>query len=146
MSSSLPARAIFKKEIVVLLEKLRKERQEAAKGDKIKRSILTTLLGEVENIAKRNGNVIDDTLISNVAKKFVSANEETLAIRGSDTLIEENNILSEFILKQMTGDQIRAVIEQESLSTMKDIMSHLSANYKGLFNGKEANIIAREYI
>lgn len=130
----------------MLLEKLKKDRQAAAKDNKVKRSILTTLLGEVENISKRNGDGIDDTLISNVAKKFVSSNEETLAIKESDVLVEENKILSEFILKQMTADQIRAVIEKEGLSTMKDIMSHLSANYKGLFNGKEANLIAREYI
>tara|TARA_Y100001936_G_C16061787_1_gene664546 strand:+ start:671 stop:1063 length:393 start_codon:yes stop_codon:yes gene_type:complete len=130
----------------MLLEKLKKDRQAAAKDNKVKRSILTTLLGEVENISKRNGDGIDDTLISNVAKKFVSSNKETLAIKESDVLVEENKILSEFILEQMTVDQIRAVIEKEELSTMKDIMSHLSANYKGLFNGKEANLIAREYI
>jgi uncharacterized protein YqeY len=136
----------MKKEIDMLLAKLRAERLEAAKTNKIKRSILTTLLGEAETVSKKSGNEIDDFLLTKLAKGLIDSNKEVLAYKHSEKLVEENVILAEYIPEQMSEEKLRSIIQSSEKSDMKGIMQFLSANYKGEYDGRMANKIAREFI
>lgn len=130
----------------MLLAKLRAERLEAAKTNKIKRSILTTLLGEAETVSKKSGNEIDDFLLTKLAKGLIDSNKEVLAYKHSEKLVEENVILAEYIPEQMSEEKLRSIIQSSEKSDMKGIMQFLSANYKGEYDGRMANKIAREFI
>jgi uncharacterized protein YqeY len=118
----------------------------AKENNKVKRSILTTLLGECENLAKRNGDEINDDLVIKLSKKFINSNNESIAVKADDKLVKENAILEEFLPKQLSEEQIRVIISDSGQTTMGGIMGHLNRNHKGEFDGKTANKIAREYL
>lgn len=133
----------------MLVDKLRKERQDAAKTNKVKRKLLTTLLGEAENRAKLNNVEISDSLIQKLAKKFSEANEDILKLRPSEKLVEENAILKEYLPpqpRQMSDDEIRDAIIDSKRTSIKEIMVFLAENFKGQFDGKKASQIARDFI
>jgi uncharacterized protein YqeY len=131
----------------MLVEKLRSQRMLAAKeNNKVKRSILTTLLGECENLAKRNGDEINDDLIIKLSKKFINSNNESIAVKADDKLVKENAILEEYLPKQLSESEIRDAITDSNQTSMGGIMGYLNKLHKGKFDGKLANKIAREFI
>lgn len=133
-----------------MLNKLKEDRMQARKdGVKIKANILTTLVGEVETNLKRDANFDVIKLI----QKFVKNNEETLKSLGDidsnvdNVLKTEIQILTEYLPKQLTKDEIRVIILNISKDTNGNIgmiMKHFKENYSGQYDGRIVSTLVKD--
>jgi uncharacterized protein YqeY len=132
----------------MLIEKVRADRITAMKArNTVAKTVLTTLLGELEGAAKRNQTDITDDMIVKTCKKFVEANLEVIALDSNvEQLTEENVVLGEFIPKQLTEEELYAIIVALKPTNLGDVMKHLAANHRGLYNGKLAANVAHHVI
>ena len=133
--------------VMNLFEQLKADRVTARKAkDAISISILTTLVGELEGIAKRSGNEITDNSVIDICKKFIDNNLITLGFQvtteSADELMRENVVLSRYIPKQLTADELRSIIAASGISNKGLIMKHLKANYNGQYDGTVASKLA----
>lgn len=113
---------------------------------KIKKSIITTVIGELEQNSKRNQSEITDEKVIKACKKLIDANKESIEERHSDDLVKENEFLSVYIPKQLSEDELRQIITDSGAKNLGMAMGYLSKNHAGLFNGSLANKIAREML
>ena len=132
----------------MLAQAIRTARMTAMKErNTVAKTVLTTLLGELEGKAKRDGIEISDDMVISTCKKFISSNLEVIHNGGClDTLETENAILDGYIPKQLTEEEMYAIITALMPSNLGDIMQHLKNNYQGLYNGKMASNVARHII
>ena len=111
------------------------------------RTILTTLLGELEGAAKRDGTEITDDMVIKTCKKFVAGNLEVIALDNSvEQLTAENIILNGFIPKQLTEEELYAIIVELKPTNLGTVMQYLKNNYHGLYDGKLAANVAHHVI
>jgi len=111
------------------------------------RSILTTLLGELESIAKRDQVAVVDDLVIRTCKKFIVGNLETIKLGGDAEKLEgENVILRNFIPKQLNETELRAIIVAMNATNIGEIMQQLKASHDGEYDGKMASSIARDLL
>jgi len=117
-------------------------------------ALLTTVIGECEKIGKDAGNrlVTDDECLS-VIRKFVKNINETISYLKSEDerlpgLKVEKDILSGFLPAMLSEDEIRAeiiaMIRKNPDITFGGVMGSLSKNFKGLFDGRVAQSLAKE--
>lgn len=111
---------------------------------KIQKSVITTLLGELEQEAKRNGRDITDEHVVKACKKLIKSNNETMTARPSDVLVKENAFLEDYLPKQLSEEQLRKLISESGSTNIGQAMGYLNQNYKDQFDGKLASKIARE--
>ena len=108
------------------------------------RLILGTLLSELDRDDKikagdfRNPSNND---VIRVIKKMIESNK---LINSSESL-NENQLLEQFIPKQLTGDQIENIIKREHFQSIKDCMGFFKELYTGLYDGKVVSKIYKEY-
>ncbi len=132
----------------MLVERIRTERMAAMKArEMVAKTLLTTLLGELESAAKRTGADITDDIVIKACKKFIAGNNEVIeegAKVGSDcpNLKAENVILETFIPKQLTEDELYAIIVGLKADNLGTVMKHLKANHDGTYDGKLAVDVA----
>jgi len=92
------------------MEKLRTQRIQAMKNREVlKKNILGVALGECELAAARQGK-IEDTQVEKIIRKIISSNEEVLSHKDDEKLVKENQILEEFLPKQMTAVEVEAFL------------------------------------
>lgn len=144
-----------------LLEQIKKDQLVARKtNQKIKKELLTTLIGEIETLQKKNGTVD----VEAVLKKFKKNIDETMAaLVGSgmkanytamydsrfETAAIESQIIESYLPKQLSEEDLRIVIrDQVAAGAMNigQIMGHLKKNYPNQFDGKLASQLARQCI
>jgi len=132
----------------MLIDQIKTARMTAMKQkDTVTKTVLTTLLGELEGIAKRNGADVGDELVISTCKKFISANLETIHLGGNLEMLEiENAVLDNFIPKQLTEDELRAIIVDMKATNIGQIMKQLKLDHSGKFDGKMASTISREIL
>jgi len=132
----------------MLVDQIKTARMLAMKlRDAPARTILTTLLGELEGIAKRDQSDITDDMVIKTCKKFIVGNLETMKLGGDvEKLEDENVILKGFIPKQLSANELRVIIEDMKLNNLGQIMKQLKAEHDGEYDGKMASQIAREFI
>jgi uncharacterized protein YqeY len=131
-----------------LLEQIKKDRlaarKDRTKSGKIKATILTTLVGEIETLEK-SGKTVDTVA---VIKKFVKGIDETLKLGYNLQLETEKSILNEYLPTQMDEERIMAfvkpIVSADTVVTMGDIMGYFSKHFKGLYDGKLVSRLARE--
>ena len=123
----------------MLVDQVKASRMAAMRArNGVTRSILTTLLGELEGMAKRDQVEISDDMVIRTCKKFIIGNIETMKLGGSkDQLETENAILS---------DELRAIIVKMGIGDMGTIMKQLKAEHEGTYDGKMASEIARDQV
>lgn len=101
----------------------------------IEKTILTTLLGELDRKSKSpsNGDVIS------TIKKIMDSNLEI----NSEISIQENKILSKYMPKVLTNTEIDLIIENQikennftNIKDMGKIMKFFTENHTGEYNGK----------
>jgi len=129
----------------MLVDQLKADRMTAMKErNAVAKTILTTLLGELEGAAKRGNSDITDDMVIRTCKKFVAANLEVIAFNGNNVeqLAEENIVLDRFIPKQLTKDELYAIIEGLEADNLGTVMKHLKANHDGTYDGKLAANVA----
>ena len=135
-----------------MLKQVRAARMTAMKErNTVSKSILTTLLGELESIEKRlpAGIQLTDAQVIQTCKKFIESNTEVMKVGNIiqiTALAAENVVLETFIPKQLTEEELYAIIVALMPSKLGDIMQHLKNNYQGLYNGKLASNVANKII
>lgn len=108
----------------------------------VKLGILRVLKSEIQRneqsptgkIQLANGDIIK------LIKKLIEGIKETT------NNLEEISILEDYLPKQMTEHDIRAIISPMSFKHIGDVMKHFKTNYDGLYDGKALSLIAKEYI
>ena len=114
--------------------------------DTTTRTVLRTLVGEAQTRAKRDQVAVSDALLSKLIKDFVKNNKDSLALRDNPALEQENAILMRFLPQQMSDHDIRAAVAASGGTDIGSVMRYLSANHAGLYDGKQANVIARSML
>lgn len=132
----------------MLIEQVKAARMQAMKDrDYIAKTILTTLVGELEGMSKRDQCEITDDMVVRTCKKFVVGNNETMKLGGNvEQLTAENTVLDKFVPKQLSEDELRVIIADMRLNNLGEIMQQLKAEHSGNYDGKLASGIAREFI
>lgn len=103
-----------------MLEQLIRDKVKLAlqEKDEITKNILRVVIGEIDTLNGR-GKQVDDEQIHKILRKLVLSNEETIAAM-TKTLVQENNILNEFLPKLLDKKEILnhllAFIEQIKLA------------------------------
>lgn len=129
-----------------------KETALAARKARQKQNAITcsTILGELETIAKRTGEAITDEQLYKKIKKTIETNSDNLKLVKSESdkehIIKENNFLNDLLPKQLSEDEIRIILTELKPSNIGQAMKHLNTKYTGRFNGGIASKIARELI
>ena len=136
----------------MLIEQIRKDRIAAMKArNNVAKTLLTTLIGELEGAAKRQQTEITEEMVISACKKFIAGNDETIKLGGGnrgnqDVLEAENAILKNYLPKQLSEDELRAIIGAYNLDNIGAIMGKLKAEHAGLYDGGLASKIAREFL
>lgn len=102
--------------------------------DTAKISLLSTLIGEMQTVAKNIGIVeLSDIEANKIIQKFVKNLKETLSLLNSERHSEEIQncqtelaILEAYLPKQMSHDEIASYIQElrhAGMSTMKEFMA-----------------------
>ena len=126
---------------MLTLEKLKSLKQEH-RSNKLIYTLLSTIIGECEQISKNPSN---QEIIS-IMQKMHKDNSTTInecATAFPDKVFDlqkENDFISMYLPKALTEQELTALIGAQIASgkRMPDIMKYLSSNYKGQYDGKEA--------
>lgn len=112
------------------------------RNDKIIYNLLSTIIGECEQISKNPSN---DQIISIIQKMYKDNNITLQSLTDDrkeliDNLKKENDYLETFLPKQLSEDGLYALINSQiqSGNNMPKVMKYLSENYKGRYDGKMA--------
>ena len=101
------------------------------------RTLLGTVLGELDRISKTP----TDNECIQLIKKMIESNK---LINTTESLYE-NQLLEQFIPKQLTESQIESIIKREHFQSIKDCMGFFKELYTGLYDGKTVSRIYKEY-
>lgn len=143
---------------MTLLEKIKQDNIAARKAkNTVKSALLTTLVSEISNIGKNDGNreTTEPESIA-VVKKFIKGVDETLkALEFSSNprvlvAIEEKKILESYLPTQLSEIELTAVVDQ-IISTLADrspkqmgvVMKRLKEMHDGRYDGKIASGIIK---
>ena len=139
-----------------LLQQLKTDQLTARKQrEKIKATLLTTLISECVSIGKNDGNrETTDKEVIQVIKKFVKNIDETLSHCSDDDLLIECDILNSYLPSQLTEEEITQLVttflEQNIPNpTPKDmgrVMKFLNTNYFGQFDGKTVSQLVKNIL
>lgn len=140
----------------MLIDTIRKHRLEARKAQDLGTStILTTLVGEVEGQAKRTGDEISDELVFKTIKKFLVNIRETIKIveeKNTELSVlsqmrAEEAALERYLPKQLTADEIRAIITSLNAKHIGEVMKHFKSHFSNSeYDGRVASSIAKEVL
>lgn len=129
---------------MTLFEQILKDRQLArlAKDD-LKSTVLTVLAGEVERLKGKEE--ITDTRVVAIVKKMLADNEQVLLVTTQehirDVVKEEAEILTSYLPKQLTDQEIATIIASNDLNSIKEVMQFFKTNYAGQYDGKQVKEI-----
>lgn len=128
----------------MLFDKLKSDRILAMKAkDSSKNALLSTLVGEIENIAKSGKNVVaitDDVVIA-TTKKFIKNIEQTIELlnkanENTDKEMVELKILSVYMPKGLSEDETVVIVTEAisnlGITSIKDtgkLMGFMKKNY-----------------
>lgn len=140
----------------MLVDELKKAQMEALKlKDTLTRSVLQIVTGKAKlvEIEKRtkNESLTDDDVILVINKVIKELEEEILAFKNAGRLekVEElstqKDILSKYLPKQLTEEEIKEIINTLEDKSMPNIMKHFKQNYLGKCDMKLVNKLANEY-
>lgn len=96
-----------------LLKQLKAEQLFARQNkNKIKSSLFTTLIGEIETKTLRPSTILNDELVISTIKYFLKNINEALNLVGENIdLIQEKHYLEELLPKQMDSSELNTLIE-----------------------------------
>lgn len=144
----------------MLMQQLKADQLQARKNrSTLEATLLTTLIGEAANIGKNDGNrETTDQEVVQVVKKFIKGMDETLTVLYqrkdydvAESVELEKKILSNYLPKQLTGEQIMSYLTQaevhDSLAKNKGaMMKYLKDHFTGQYDGKLAAQIIDEML
>lgn len=138
-----------------LKEQLRTDLNQSRRDrDKLRTTVLTTLLSEVRNREIEVGHELSDPEVVGAVQSAVKRRKEAAeqfhaAGRGELAAQEEQEaaILQAYLPPQLGEDEVRALVREAVAAGAKDVggvMKAVMPRVKGQFDGKELNRIARE--
>jgi uncharacterized protein YqeY len=92
------------------------------------RTLLGTVLGELDRITKEPS----DEQCVQLIKKMIESNR----LMNTTESLYENQLLEQFIPKQLTEGQIEIIVRREGFKSIKDCMTFFKEQYAGLYNGQ----------
>lgn len=107
-------------------------------------SLLGVVLGELDRLPIPRGQEPTQDQIYAVIKKLYEAAKEMREMTPEAD--QEYMYLKDFIKQMMTEDELRKVISESGCKNMGEIMKFLKMNYNGTYDGKMANMIAKEVL
>ena len=107
-------------------------------------SLLGVILGELDRLPIPRGQEPTQDQIYAVIKKLYEAAKEMREMTPEAD--QEYMYLKDFIKQMMTEDELRKVISESGCKNMGEIMKFLKMNYNGTYDGKMANMIAKEVL
>jgi uncharacterized protein YqeY len=113
-------------------------------GDKFAVTVLSTLLGEMQNkIPKDATPEQQHTQATAIVKKFIEGVNENMAHRGSDhpALFRELAILEAFMPMQLKPEELQSIVATIVADVGKNkgaIMKALKTSYPNMYDGKKA--------
>lgn len=145
-----------------LIEKIKQDQVAARKARNSGKALaLTTLIGEAEAIGKTAGNrtPTDDEVVA-ILKKFIKNIDEVIRVADehrewdrSDAASTEKSILSVYLPKQLTVEELKSVIEgivfslgDNSPKAMGKVLGSLKQSHNGLYDGATASNIVKEIL
>lgn len=143
-----------------LIQTIKADQLQARKNkDTSRASLLTTLYSEAAMVGKNDGNrESTDAEVVAMVKKFIKNIDETISAVASSSdavamLHQEREILSVYLPKQLTEDELKALLTgmvsklpERSPKSMGMLMKALKAEYDGQYDGKSASTLARELL
>jgi uncharacterized protein YqeY len=138
-----------------LKERIRGEMNGARRErDKLRVTLLTTLLAEVRNREIELGRDATDDEVVEVVNRAVKRRQEAaeqMRAGGRDELAEkeelEARMLTAYLPEPLTEAQVRQLVRQArdtGADSLGAVMGRLMPQIKGRFDGREANRIVRE--
>lgn len=119
----------------------------------VKANLLSTLVGEIEMVAKNDGQrqVTDADCLAKV-KAFLKGVDAMLEVSPSDQkTLQEKAILEGFMPIQMSQRELEVTIQTiaseigaTSVKDMGKVMGALKAQYDGMYDGKTASMLVKE--
>lgn len=121
---------------------------------KIKATVLSTLLGEIETKQKNTGAGMSDEDVIALIKKFIKDINTSLAVAKNEDLLVELEALNVFLPRQMSQAELKSAvarITQAWKDCLKDedfgkIMGILKNQYAGQYDGSEAAKVVKAMI
>ena len=138
-----------------LIQQIKDEHLQARKDkSNVKASLLTTMLGDLQRVAKDSGRPsaqVSDSEVLQVVKKFIKGAEETLVlVPDSELAAAEKEILTKYLPAQLSAEalvnaihKILATIEAPSAKSLGLIMKELKTNYDNQYDSKQATLIIK---
>jgi len=137
--------------VQVIQDDLNKERRSG--GSNI--AMISTILSEIVNIGKSNGNrATTDSEAVGAIKKMVKNNKATIGMSNesqAEPYVRENEYLDKFLPQDVSKEEIEAyikiLVDQLDSPTMKDmgkIMGNLKAHFNGNYDGKMVSNMVRQ--
>lgn len=124
----------------------------ANKECKVEFTILTLLVGELETSLKREGKAVTeatDEAVVAVIKKLIKSNNEVIGLYGevgSAKFIQENKVLSNYLPKQMTEEELTVALRNTLFSSVGEAIKSLSEAFPGKFDKAMASKIAKNLL
>lgn len=144
---------------MILLKKIKNDQLTARKG-RMKREaeLLTTLYSEAAMVGKNaNNRESTDAEVVQMVKKFIKGVNDTISsVQLSETrqheLDKEIDLYGRYLPKQLTKDELDAIIEEQINANdytipkdMGKIMKYLSGRYAGRYDGKITSELVKSY-
>lgn len=123
--------------------------------DKPRQSVLSVLIGKIDNDGElkqhpeNETQIVMDAIQSTI--KSIQKAKSDFADKANSEYLEklafEYMVLSAYLPKQITGDELKSVIQQlianvpDGANVTGYVMKELKAQYNGCYDGKEANVI-----
>jgi len=141
-----------------MFNQLKKDLFEARKAKNVvKSNLLSTMIGEAQNIGKNAGNrePTNDEILG-VVKKFLKAIDESITLlekagRDNSKEKEEKSILEGYQPKQLDESALKQAIDEivnsmsdKSVKMMGQVMNQLKEKYPNQFDGKMASNLVKQ--
>jgi uncharacterized protein YqeY len=113
-----------------------------------KAALLSTLLGEIETLAKSGRGEINDAVVMTVIKKFIKNTNEMISLLPDSAesslaqAMSEKAVLESFLPKQLTEEELGMLIDSFISSGAKDVgdaMKLLKTHHAGTYDGAVAS-------
>lgn len=129
-----------------MLTKLKFDLLQSRKNQDSERStILSTLIGEIETIQSRDkSKEMTNADIIRLIDKTIENTKERLKYRDDPKSHLEIELLSIYVPKKLSEEEIRQIKEDNKFTSAKELMPFLKKHYDGLYDGKLASKIANE--
>ncbi len=133
---------------MTLFEQLRAKYLELRKAhDAAAVASLSTLIGEIENLAKSGKGELTDAVVVTVVKKFIKNIDETAKVAPSEALTTERALYEQFLPKQLTEAETASLIDMlvvtHGANNVGDVMKLLKQHHAGTYDGAVASKILK---